>query len=161
MTTAANPAVQDDLNKVIPTVKTIPVAGEEFPIRHFKIGKLPEVLVAIQPIAYILLGRAKSEKLDILNLVIVHTNDSLSLLSVLADRPRDWVNNLDPDEAVLLLSALLEVNLDFFIQKVLPQLLAAMDSLGQTANSSTEALNALGQMASKTSLPTATVTPTS
>ncbi len=167
MSTAENPTAQDDLSKVIPTVKTVFIAGEEFPIKHFKIGKLPEILVAIQPIAYILLGRTKTEKLDIMNLVIVHTNDCLTLLSVMADRPRAWVNDLDPDDAVLLLASLLEVNLDFFTLRVLPRLVAAMEILNQGLINSTAALDvlaleaALGLTAFKTSLQADTAIATS
>ncbi|MFZ6872868.1 DUF6631 family protein [Undibacterium sp. Di27W] len=156
MSTADNTPPQDDLSKVIPTVKTIIIAGESLPIQPFKVGRLPVVLTAVQPIAYVLMGNAETAKLDILNLVIAHTDDSLNLLAVLADKPRDWVDDLDLDDAVTLLSELLEVNLDFFVQRVLPRLLQAVGTLSTAVKSNAQALTAIGQTASNPSSPQAT-----
>lgn len=156
MTTAENPAVQDDLNKVIPTVKTIIIAGESLPILPFKVGRLPLVLTAIQPVAYVLMGQADGTTLDILSLVIAHTDDSLNLLAVLADKPRAWVDDLGLDDAVTLLSELLEVNLDFFVQRVLPRLLQTVGTLAIAVKSNAEALTAIGQTASSPSSAQAT-----
>ncbi|MFZ6775798.1 hypothetical protein ACO0LD_03125 [Undibacterium sp. Ji83W] len=156
MSTAENTPPQDDLSKIIPTVKTIIIAGESLPIQPFKVGRLPLVLTAVQPIAYVLMGNAQGSKLDMLNLVIAHTDDSLNLLSVLANKPRDWVDGLDIDDAVTLLTALLEVNIDFFIQRVLPRLLQTIGTLSTAVKDNAQALTAIGQTASNPSSQQAT-----
>ena len=65
--------------------------------------------------------------------------DLFSLMAILSDQPLEFIEELDLDEAVILLTAILEVNLDFFIQKVLPsisQLMASLvDSPAQTQQS--------------------------
>ena len=46
----------------------------------------------------------------------------LELVALLVNKPRDWVDDLGVDELVQLFGAIVEVNLDFFTQRVLPLL---------------------------------------
>ncbi|MFZ6655665.1 hypothetical protein [Undibacterium sp. TJN19] len=160
---STTPAAQsaDDLSQVIPTVETAIVAGETLEIKHFKIGRLPLVLLAVQPISHMLMNRVPGERLDVPSMFVTYSADCLQLLAILANRSREWVDELDPDEAVELFGRLLEVNLDFFIAKVLPKMTGTATRLTQTVKGNVQAVQTLGQMASSYSSKAATTSTTS
>lgn len=112
-------ASNEHLNQIIPTVKTQHFNGVDVAITRFKMGRLPAVMAAIAPLKNML---NLSDKLDLPSLFMLHGDECLNLLAVLADQPRKFVDELEVDEGVSLLSDLLEVNADFFIQQVLPLL---------------------------------------
>ena len=118
---------QTDVTTVIPTFKSIPIAGESLEVRTFKVGALPAVLLAVQPIAHMLMQ--KDKPLDLTSMFMLHADDCLNLLSALSGKPRVWVDGLEMDEAITLFSALFEVNLDFFVQRVLPLLPDVLEHL--------------------------------
>ena len=50
--------------------------------------------------------------------------DLLSAIATAVGKPREWVDDLDADDAVLLASTVIEVNADFFTRQVMPRLSA-------------------------------------
>ncbi|MBR7793779.1 hypothetical protein KDM87_14360 [Undibacterium sp. FT147W] len=160
-TTPTQQESTDDLQKVIPQKNVIVINGEEIHIQQFKIGKLPLVLDAVQPMAHMLLNRDKNSPLDISSMLMLYSDDCLKLMAVLADRPRAWIDQLDIDDAVALLTMLLEVNLDFFVQRVLPKLIEALNTTGKTIKENTLLTSMLGRINSSNSSVPGTATTTS
>jgi hypothetical protein len=124
--TPSTPTPASDLNAMIPLVPTLHVGGMDIPIRQIKLGQLPAVLRAVQPVAHLITER---EKLDIPSIFMLYADECLTLISVLSGQPRAWVDQLETDEGITLFAALFEVNLDFFIQKVLPTVEGAVKQL--------------------------------
>lgn len=160
-TTHTTQESNDDLQKVIPPRHVIVINGEEITIQQFKIGKLPLVLDAVQPMVHMLLNRDKKSPLDISSMLMLYSADCLRLMAVLADRPRAWIDQLDIDDAVALLTMLIEVNLDFFVQRVLPKLIEALNTTGKTIKENTLLTNMLGRINSSNSSAPGTATMTS
>jgi hypothetical protein len=119
---------KSDLDAVIPTRKTTTLAGEVIVIAQIKVGALPAVLAAVQPLSHLLMQKDVSAEI-ISSLFLSHGDDALNLLSALSGKPRKWVDALELDDAIALFIDLLEVNLDFFIQRVLPLLTGGMQEL--------------------------------
>jgi hypothetical protein len=124
--TPSTPTPASDLNVMIPLVQSLHVGGMDIPIRQIKLGSLPAVLRAVQPVAHLITER---EKLDIPSIFMLYADECLTLISVLSGQPRAWVDQLETDEGITLFAALFEVNLDFFIQKVLPTVEGAVKQL--------------------------------
>ena len=117
------PRASNELETLLPTPMTVTIKGEEVPVLLIKVGKLSAVVKAIQPFSHLLPKageKAGKKNIDFFDIVMNHTDDAIGLCVVLADRDRAWVEDLDIAELVILLSAIVERNLDFFIQKVLP-----------------------------------------
>ena len=49
-------------------------------------------------------------------------DDLLSAIAIAVGKPREWVDDLAADEAILLAAKVIEVNADFFTQTVIPKL---------------------------------------
>lgn len=117
--------------------------GEEYPKAHTK--KLTMWIREVQtgdiPAAVRAAGRMipmlsdKSLKIDPITLMALHPDECLNLISVLTKTPREDIDRLDLDDSTLLLQALLEANLGFFVRKVLPLLSGGLAKLVEQAQS--------------------------
>ncbi len=115
-----------ELEQLIPTPRTIHVGGKEIPIRNLKVKHLTAVLKAVQPILGLF---TKGKSVDIPSLLIDHSDSAISLICVLTEETPEWLGELDVDELVMLFTAIVEVNLSFFTQRVFPSLSQAMAQL--------------------------------
>ncbi len=131
------------IQAVIPQSNELTIAGEVIKIEAAKVGKLPKILQVIQPIAHLITNIKQGESLDLSGLFMLYMSDALELTAVLADKPRDWVDNLGIDQALQLFTALLEVNLDFFMSRVLPLVVDAMNKFASVANQNQSKINGL------------------
>lgn len=132
----------------LPTVtEHLTIAGELIEIAPVRIGELPALAKIIRPIA----ARLTLEP-DWLALLTEEGERVLTLLAILARRPRQWIDQLALDEALLLVQALVEANADFFVQRVVPELTRLASHLNR---------HLPGPIPSSTSSPTDTVTTTS
>lgn len=59
---------------------------------------------------------------DVYAFTTKHVDTVLDVVALLVNKPRAWVDELDINELIELFIALVEVNLDFFIQRLLPLL---------------------------------------
>lgn len=107
----------DELSQIIGTEQVKTINGIEIAIKPFKVKALPEVMRAVQPIAHLVMQQSN---IDIPSLVMVYSDQCLTLTAALAGVSRDVIDEMEIDQVVDLFAALFEVNLDFFIQKVLP-----------------------------------------
>lgn len=126
--------MSDDLTTVIPEPIVAKIKGETIEVRQIKVGQLPKAMRIAHPF-YEQLKSLKDEALkaekegkpftygmDFYKLVMENADPVLEMVALLTGKPREWVDDLEVDELVALFSALVEVNLDFFIQRVLPSL---------------------------------------
>ena len=108
----------NELEKLIPQAVELTVGGETLAIKPLKVGQMPAFLRAISPVMQHLM-RAE---IDWLTLLGEQGDDLLAAIAIAVAKPRQWVDDLAADEAILLAAKVIEVNADFFTRTVLPKL---------------------------------------
>lgn len=103
-----------------PVATSIVINDETIDITPIKMGELPALTRAVQPLASHL-----SASPDWLALIAEHGNALIDALAIATRRPREWVATLELDDAIRLASTVFEVNADFFIQRLLPSVTEA------------------------------------
>lgn len=119
-----------DLETLVPQPRRVEVAGEVLEITPLVIGELPPVLKAVRPIAETVAEQFKGAP-DWLALFCEHGEALLTVLALASRRSPEWVAKLAMDEAITLAVAVFEVNADFFVQRIAPQLGRLADTLGK------------------------------
>ncbi len=94
------------------------IGGESLVIRPLKVGQLPAFLRALSPTMQLLI----QPKVDWLALFGERGDDLLQAIAIAINKPRDWMDELEADAAVVLAAKVIEVNSDFFIRTVMPRL---------------------------------------
>lgn len=115
--------MSNELTQLFPTGKEISINDENLTIKPFKFGELPKVFKAIGPLTSTLGNILQNRDINFSSIaaLIMEGGDSIIDLMVIGSRkPRDWVDELEMDQGVEVLTAIFEVNADFFIRKVLP-----------------------------------------
>lgn len=123
--------MSDDLQTIVPEPILVSVNGEPLEIKQIRVGQISKAMRIAHPF-YIKLKEAKdaakksgSEEdygFDIYALVMENTDAILDMVALLVSKDRAWVEDLSIENLVALFSAIVEVNLDFFTQRVLPLL---------------------------------------
>lgn len=125
--------VVTDLEVMIPAPRTVTVGREQVTIPPLKVKQLTQVLKLSKPLVPSLSAMGKGNA-DIAALVVDFPDQVVAIVAVLLNREVAWVEELEVDSLVDLATAVVEVNLDFFIQKVLPSVLKAMAGLASATN---------------------------
>ncbi|WP_042427057.1 hypothetical protein [Comamonas granuli] len=123
-----------DLDALVPQAVELVIDGEPLAIRPLKVGQLPAFLRAITPVMQYLGG----DGIDWLALFGERGDDLLTAVSIAVGKPREWVDALDADQAILLAAKVIEVNADFFTRTVMPRLdglIAQTSAVAVTAGS--------------------------
>lgn len=115
----------ETLEKIAPVPVTITVAGECLTISPIKTRELPRMLKAVKPIA------AEIQSGDVPGALLANADCLVEAVAIGARKSRAWVDELDLDDLVMLASAVLEVNGDFFVRAVLPGATEALDRVSQ------------------------------
>lgn len=127
-----------ELNTLVGADETITVGGRTLTVNRIRMRQLPKVLDLMQPvIGIIMAGREAGEdkpKIDIGSMLLTHGPAVLNLISeIMTNKDQvvdaDWVTDLELDEVINLTGKVFEVNLDFFIQKVVPALSTVLGSI--------------------------------
>lgn len=100
-----------------------PAVIEVEPIR---VGKLAAFMRAVNGL---LLAFSDPEKLDIAALVMNHADEVIAGLSVALDVDREMIEALDLADLVTTLTAVVEVNADFFIHRLQPAIERARETI--------------------------------
>lgn len=112
-----------ELNTLFPIPQVVTINGVTLSLTPFKLGELPKVFRTIEPITKLIVDAMGSSdtQIDSLVKVIVQGGDNiLDLLAVGSRQSREWVDQLETDQGIQLLLAILEINSSFFVQRVLP-----------------------------------------
>lgn len=128
----------NELNTLLPQGKELNIRNENLAIKPFKLGELPKVFKAIDPISKALfdsLSNGGNQVEMITGLVANGGENLIDLMAIGSKKSREWVEDLELDEGIELFGAILEVNASFFVQKVLPNLNKRMEAIqaGQTS----------------------------
>jgi len=124
----------DQLEVLFPTGKELTIAGETFNITPFKAGQLPKVFKAVEPISgHIVAAFAAhtNPTSAIIGLLASGGENILDIAAIGARKPRAWVDELETDQLLELVAAVLEVNVSFFVQKVLPSLTNSISKVSE------------------------------
>ena len=118
------------LEKIAPTPLRLDVAGERISFLPIKTRELPPMMKAISPIL------SEIQDGDILGALAANADSLVAAVAIGSRKDRAWVDELELDDLVALAGAVLEVNADFFVHRVLPGLTKAVegvtDAVGRT-----------------------------
>lgn len=120
------------LEHLFPAAVEIQVGGELLALTPIRLGEVPSLARILAPVAG-KLGQAEPDWLDLLG---QHGGSLLSALAIASRKPREWIDGLAVDETIRLAAALLEVNTDFFVRRVLPAIEAAAPLIPSDSSSS-------------------------
>ena len=125
-----------ELNTLFPVGKQISIKDENLTLKPFKFGELPKVFKAIETLSGtigVLMRDRNVNPASITTLIAEGGDGILELMVIGSKKDKSWIEDLEMDEGVDLLTAIIEVNADFFIQKVLPTLNKTLEkSTGRT-----------------------------
>lgn len=107
-----------DLDTLAPASVKLIVAGEAIALKPLKVGQMPAFLRAVSPVMQSL----SKPEIDWIALFGERGDDLLAAVAIAVGKPRDWVDDLAADEAILLAAKVIEVNADFFTRTVIPKL---------------------------------------
>lgn len=118
----------DELKTLMPG-QVLTIGGEEISVKPFKFKDLPAAaaLIARYWAAFESLATAdeidSNKALEVLPSLLIDMGDDLfSLIKWCTGKDRDWSGELDIDDGIALVLACIEVNFDFFTQKIGPSL---------------------------------------
>ena len=127
----------DDMSVLEQPTHEVAFRGETLTITPLKVGQIPGVLRHIRPILGAIAGLSPSPaeagggvELDILGLVENHGENLIEAAAIAIKRPADFVADADADEFAALVKLLIEVNADFFANKVAPLLAGTPADIG-------------------------------
>ena len=107
-----------DLDTLVPQACEVTLAGETVSVKPLKVGQMPAFLRAITPV----MQQISGDGIDWLALFGERGDDLLTAVSIAVGKPREWVDDLAADEAIVLAAKVIEVNADFFTRTVMPRL---------------------------------------
>lgn len=113
------------LEVLFPQGKTLIIQGKELTIKPFKLGQLPKVFKTIEPIAGLFMNMTKEGTNPIVlfsNLISDGGDNIIDLIVIGSGESKEWVTELETEEGIDLLMAIVEVNYGFFTLKILPKL---------------------------------------
>ena len=122
----------------------VTVSPEKVLVQKIRVGDIPKVVKAAGPLAYMLSKQSASKdedlKVTVQSLMLTNPDEILNLLAALTGKDREFIDKLNPDDAIMLAVALVEVNLSFFVRRVLPALSGEMGRLLQGLKGAMESL---------------------
>jgi hypothetical protein len=126
-----------DLNILQPEPVVVTVGDEHIEVLPLKFGQFGAFTRTIQPMiedVNVIFAEDKADSVfafDLASLLSKHSELLIKAVSIAIQKPLEWVELLDMAEAIKLIQAVLEVNMDFFAQSLVPTLNQAMQSLSK------------------------------
>lgn len=121
----------DDLAILIPQPVTLTLGGQSVALTPIRVSEIQPLTRCITPIAKVLMHTPPGQSPDWLTLVVEHTDAVIDTLVIAARCSKEWVQSLTVGELVLLAAKVMEVNADFLLQTVWPQLQSTIAVLTQ------------------------------
>ncbi|WP_054006443.1 hypothetical protein, partial [Cypionkella psychrotolerans] len=113
----------DDLAAFFPEIRRETIAGKTLPIPNLKVRQLSAFGKASEPFMPLVVAA------DYMSVLTHHTEAACQAVSIVTGADVAWLMDLDPDEMLRLISAVYEVNFDFFARRLLPERAAAGERL--------------------------------
>jgi hypothetical protein len=128
-----------EIELLFPQGKTITLKGKEHIIKPFGFGKFPKLLRLLKGIKVDYAPKSLEETIEvakeiaktsvIMDIITDNSDRVVEVCELATNQKKEFFDDLPPDEAVMLLHAIIEVNTDFFIKRLQPQVLSALSSL--------------------------------
>jgi hypothetical protein len=128
----------EDLQQMVPETVEVTVGGKTLSIGPIRIRQVSRVARHVGGLVRFFAGDA----IDFEGLLTEGAEDLMEALAAATDQPVEWVGELDLDEVVRLTRTVIEVNADFFVRTVLPEVekaQGALSGLNQTGRTSSNA----------------------
>lgn len=127
----------NELAVLTPPVIEVVVGGEVITVTPIKVRELMAFAQAVSPILK-MLNEADQDwaGLNVSTLLMNHTEAVIRTVAIGIRRDIEFINDLGIDELVKLSNAVIEVNVDFFIQRVLPAIRQGFGRIASMAESS-------------------------
>lgn len=126
-----------DITKIFPETKRLTVtlktgATDEIEFTEFTLGQLPAVIRLSKSI-YGSVSTMLSEQRDMSELIsylIAEGGDEFfELIGLSIKRPRAWFDTVGIDDGIDIITGVIQVNMTFFVQRVLPKFKTSMEGL--------------------------------
>ena len=104
----------DELEVFFPKVRQEGIAGKLINIPNLKVRQLAAFGKASEPFMPLIVTG------DYLAVLTHHTEAACQAVAIVTGVDIDWMMGLDPDDMLVLISAVYEVNFDFFARRLLP-----------------------------------------
>lgn len=128
-----------EVSLIFPEGKEITVKKEAIKIMPFGFGKFPKLLALMKDFK----EPAPGTEVNIKNIAVMIADNSeavMELCMLATGKKREWLDDVPPDEAVILLRSIFEVNIDFFVKRLQPTILESIqkvqDSVGALSSQS-------------------------
>ncbi len=108
-----------------PKALDVTVGGETISVKALTVGQIPAFARAIRPCAPALQGGGA----DWLALLADHGDAMIDSVGIATGLDVEHLYGLPPDEFVALASAVMEVNMDFFVRRLAPTVSAAAEKM--------------------------------
>lgn len=108
----------ETLETYVPVPREIVVGGKTLAITPLRVRKIPAFTRAIAAAAPLLMDGKTGAA------VALHGEDIITAMVVATGEPESMIGDLLPDEFLLLVSTVMEVNGDFFARRVAPLIMA-------------------------------------
>lgn len=110
---------------LLPKSLLVIVKGEPFEVRQLRVRQLDPVIKAVAPLyASVQAAKGDTASIDVASMLTHSLGDVVQLIAAATEQSEEWVGDLEVDEMADVLFAVLEVNMSFFIKKLLPGLVA-------------------------------------
>lgn len=119
---------------LFPAGKQLKIGEEEITVSRMKLHQIIKstgLLSGIFDLAYQLFQDNDLNIKSIMELFSTDGDNMLEFISIAIAKDRKFVNELELDDAVNVLTAILEVNMDFFVSKVMPMMNKRVENLKQ------------------------------
>lgn len=117
--------MSEDLKALFPG-QEVDAGGETITVSPFVFGQLPKVAKCFASIKGVI------ESGNLIEIASAGGEDLLELLCLAANKPRKWFDKLPSDEGLNLMAAVIQVNRDFFVQRMNPTLQRLTQAMGGT-----------------------------
>ena len=113
----------DELGAFFPEIRTETIAGKALSIPNLKVRQLSAFAKVSEPYMPLVVTA------DYMAVLTHHTEAACQAVSIVTGADVAWLMDLDPDDMLRLISAVYEVNFDFFARRLLPARAAAGERL--------------------------------
>jgi hypothetical protein len=127
--------LSEDLKALFPGQEVV-AGGETIKVSPFAFGQLPKVAKCFASIKDVIEGG------DLIVIASVGGEDLIELLCLAAKKARSWFDTLPADEGLALMAAVIQVNRDFFVQRMSPVLQRLTQAVNGTGAPSSPASSA-------------------
>lgn len=121
--------------------EAVEAGGTTFEVVPLRVHQIPKFARAIRPLMPALQGAIDFKKgqvqlnLNVLELLDEHGERVTEAVAVASQRSAEDVGDLELDDFIKLARAVIEVNLDFFVRRLLPALTDSIDTLNSLVES--------------------------